>query len=108
MENVARINRRQFLKSIGTGVLAMGLAPGLLSAAGRNVAPAPAGNPLFTGAIGRYDGVTIFEPTEVQAAILEAFNKGSGAVMYKGRGVQWIPMQKMIRPRKGFRQQGRG
>ena len=56
-----KINRREFLKAAGAGALVLGLAPGLLSAAGRNVAPAPAGNPLFTGEVGRYEGVTVYD-----------------------------------------------
>jgi len=100
MTNEVKINRREFLKLAGAGALALGLAPGLLPAAGRNVAPVPAGNPLFTGAIGRYEGVTIFEPRPsdlraVQNAMMDSFYNGSGAIGYTGRGARWIPIRTM-------------
>jgi hypothetical protein len=44
--NRVNISRRQFLTRAGAGALALMLPPGMLPAAGRNVAPASAGYPF--------------------------------------------------------------
>ena len=106
-----KINRRQFLISAGAGALALGLAPGLLSAAGRNVAPMPAGNPLFTGELGVYEGfpmtgVWYDEPAEWDyyqgeqwtAAQRELFTRGEASIkVTPGRKAEWIPFNKIHR-----------
>lgn len=124
-ENHLKINRRQFLARAGAGALAAILAPGMLLAAGRNVAPAPAGNPLFTGALGQYDGINIYEDTLSLSAIedaqrwdeessplddfkfmagdrwteaqLDLFTRGQAAVKVNKIKAEWIPINKMIR-----------
>ena len=90
-----KINRRDFLKAAGAGALALGLAPVLLSAAGRNVAPAPAGNPLFTGKIGVYEGVTIYDRGELRA-VQDAMRD-----LEYYSGDQWSKAQQGILSRRG-------
>jgi hypothetical protein len=115
-ENHLKINRRQFLARAGAGALAAMLAPGMLAAAGRNVAPVEPGNPLFTGALGRYEGVTIMHTPGDALADLEyyagdqwsqaqqdLFTRGSAAVKVYSPSVtkrlkgEWIPINRMIR-----------
>ena len=93
-----KINRREFLKAAGAGALVLGLAPGLLSAAGRNVAPAPAGNPLFTGEVGRYEGVTVYD----RGAHLRHCQDAMRDYEYYS-GTQWAKVQRGKLSRHGCR-----
>ncbi len=97
------------------GVLAAWLAPGMLAAAGRNVAPVVPGNPIFTGALGRYDGVTLINsiPAPLDPGIAlkefefftgdqwskaqhEMFTRGQAAIKVNtGKKAEWIPYQKI-------------
>lgn len=91
----------------GTGVLAACLAPGMLAAAGRNVAPVVPGNPIFTGAIGRWEGLTIHENQALEdykfftgdqwsKAQHEMFTRGQAAIKVNtGKKAEWIPYQKI-------------
>lgn len=106
-ENHLKINRRQFLVKAGTGALAIMLAPGMLAAAGRNVAPVEPGNPLFTGALGRYEGVNIIHsPGDGLGPMRELYHAGSTvkevSVNIDGEDFvtiheKWIPINKIIR-----------
>lgn len=99
-----------------TGVLAAMLAPGMLAAAGRNVAPVVPGNPIFTGALGRYEGITIIHSPGDPLADLKYYagdrwdeaqqdlmTRGSAAVKVYSPSItkqlkgEWIPINRMIR-----------
>lgn len=89
------------------GALGAFMAPGSLVPAAEK-APAAAGtNPLFTGALGRYEGVHIYGSEIVEPLASDLRIYGSAAVKFDadGYGV-WIPMKEMIRP--GGRRKGRG
>jgi hypothetical protein len=79
----------------------------MLAAAGRNVVPVVPGNPIFTGALGRYEGVTIIHsPGDGLGPMRELYHAGSTAkkVSVNIDGEQfvtieekWIPINEMIR-----------
>lgn len=99
------------MATAGIGILAATLAPGMLSAAGRNVAPVAAGNPLFTGEIGSYTGFTMVgtwydEPADCEffkgdqwsAAQRELFTRGQATVKISpGKKAAWIPFNRIHR-----------
>lgn len=90
-----KIDRRTFLKQSLVGALGLALAPAALVQA----APKPAAvNPLFTGALGRYEGVRIYGSEIVEPLASDLKIYGSAAVKFdpEGYGV-WIPMKDMIR-----------
>lgn len=92
-----KITRRKFIRSSIMGALGLALGIDAVASAPKKAPAALGRNPLFSGALGKYEGVTVYEPTEHEAAIVEAYMKGSGAVMYKGRGAKWIPINKLYR-----------
>ena len=103
------ITRRKFIKSSCIAALAAVMAPAaLLSTAGKPAAAAAVRptNPLFTGALGRYEGVSIYESITapiygLNRAIFDAQNYGICAVKHSwikdDLRAEWIPIDK-IRP----------
>jgi len=116
-----KINRRKFIKYSLVGVLGAIIAPGSLAAAAGKPAAAAYPNPLFTGALGRYEGISIhhnpgealadrafFEGEQWSQAQMDLFIRGKVAVKvaHPSNKCEWIPINKMIRP--GGRRKGRG
>lgn len=95
-----KITRRKFLIQSSIGALGLALAPGLLKAtAGK--APAAAGtNPLFTGALGRYEGVNIIEsipgPPMVDLATHGKLAVKTSCIKDELKA-EWIPINKFYR-----------
>jgi hypothetical protein len=54
-----KITRRKFLYQSVIGALGLAIAPGILAATAKKAPAAVRTNPLFTGALGRYEGVNI-------------------------------------------------
>ena len=92
------------------GALGALVAPGSLVPAAANQPAAASTNPLFTGALGRYEGVVIYGGEIVEPVARDLFTYGSGAVksscIKDELKAEWIPFNKMIRP--GGRRKGRG
>ena len=72
-----KITRRKFLKQIGIGAAAAVMAPSVLVAAAEKAPAAAYPNPLFTGALGQYDGVHIYEDKLSLSQIEDAQRWGS-------------------------------
>jgi hypothetical protein len=89
----------------------------MLAAAGRNVAPVVPGNPLFSGALGQYEGVNIIHNINSPLADLEYYagdqwdmaqqdlmKEGSAVFKFHGPSIkdqlkaEWIPINKLHRP----------
>jgi hypothetical protein len=112
-----RITRRKFLKQSLIGALAAVMAPAVLVATAKK-APAAAGtNPLFTGALGQYEGVNIIHNINSPLADLEYYagdqwdkaqqdlmKEGSAVFKFHGPSIkdqlkaEWIPINKLHRP----------
>ena len=98
------------MKAAGLGALGLALGIEAVPAAAQK-APAAAGtNPLFTGALGRYEGVSIIHSPGDPLADLKYYageqwtqaqrdllTRGSAAVMVEGNKGRWIPFNKLIR-----------
>jgi hypothetical protein len=107
LENRLKISRRKFLQFAGLAVLAAAVPSSMVPAAAQK-APAAAGtNPLFTGALGRYEGVSIIHsPGDGLGPWQELYQVGSTvkkvSVNIDGKDFvtiheQWIPFNKLIR-----------
>lgn len=96
-----KIDRRTFLKQSLVGALGLALAPAALVPAPAKVPAALGTNPLFTGALGQYEGVCIYGAEIVEPVASDLFTYGSAAVKHtciehelKG---EWIPFNKLTR-----------
>jgi len=94
IENPLKISRRQFLRSAGILALAAAVPSSMITAAGKPPAAART-NPIFTGALGRYEGVSIIHSPGDALGDLEIY--GSAAYKVDGNKAEWIPFTKMIR-----------
>jgi len=116
LENHLKINRRKFLQLATLGTLGLALGIEAVPAAAQK-APAAAGmNPIFTGALGRYEGVSIihspgdwldeaaeidrkfFEGDQWSKAQRELLTRGSTAIKVNRTKARWIPFNKMNHP----------
>jgi hypothetical protein len=102
-----KITRRKFLKFAGLAALTAAVPSSMVPAAAGNPPAAGRTNPLFTGALGRYEGVSIIHsPGDGLGPMRELYQVGSTvkevSVNIDGKDFvtiheKWIPINQMIR-----------